>query len=125
MTHGPIDFICGNWHTEVIRNETPITTIKDSRVAAVFTLQTLVQQLQKMQPFVPTYMFYNHSRPPDYPLWSKELVHVASQFLGQMITVNALQLDSHSYRQTHIWQNTFPNGHLRETVPNDRWISKI
>ena len=96
--------------TEVIRNEPPVTTIKDPRVAALLTLLALIKQLQKEHPFIPTYMFYNHTRPSDYPLWSKELVHVASQFLGKMTIVNVLQLGSHSYRQTHIWQNTFPNG---------------
>ena len=58
-------------------------------------------------------------------MWSKELVHAASQFLGKMITFNALQLGSHSYRQTHIWQNTFLDGQLRAAVHNDRCISKI
>ena len=52
-------------------------------------------------------------------------MHVASQFLRKTIIVNALQLGSHSYRKTHMWQNTFPNGHLRVTVPKDRWITKI
>ena len=64
------------------------------------------------------HIFYTHIGTPEYPLWVKDLYHVARAFLGNAAELQPLQFQGHVHRPTQVWTNCITPRELELAQPN-------